>query len=59
VTCLEDLVDAYETHRPALGHVALTHHITEACLAIAESHRQGGKWIELPMQNRELYVFHV
>ena len=58
LTCLEDLVDAHETGRPALANAELTHHITEACLAVAESHRQGGAWVELPIENRDLYVFH-
>lgn len=58
-TCLEDLVDAYETKRPTRGNVGVTHNITEACLAVAESHRRGGEWIDLPMDNRDLYVFHV
>ena len=58
-TCLEDLVEAYETGRPARGNVDVTHNITEACLAVAESHRRGGEWVDLPMSNRDLYVFHV
>ena len=59
VDCLEDLVDAYENKRPSLGNVELTHHITEACFAVAESHRQGGTWIKLPGVDRDLYIFHV
>lgn len=56
--CLEDLVDAYETGRPSLGNVQLTHHLTEACLAVAESHRQGSR-VTLPLANRSLYIHHV
>ena len=59
VSCLEDLVDAREKGRPTLGHVDVTHHITEACIAVAESHRAGGGWIDLPLSNRHLYIFHV
>ncbi len=59
VSCLEDLVDSYESGRPSLGNIEVTHHITEACITVAESHRQGGKWVQLPMQNRDLYIFHV
>ncbi len=60
LTCLEDLVDAYESGRaPRGGPVEVAHNLTEACLAIAESHRQGGAWVDLPMANRDLYVFHV
>lgn len=56
--CLEDLVEAYEQKRPTLGNVQICHHLTEVCLAIAESHRQGRR-ITLPLENRDLYVFHV
>lgn len=59
VSCLEDLVEAYEAGRPSLGHVELTHHITEACIGVAESHRRGGGWVELPLESRDLYIFHV
>ena len=57
--CLEDLVAAHENGRPTRGNVDVTHNITEACLAVAESHRRGGSWVQLPMENRDLYVFHV
>jgi hypothetical protein len=56
--CLEDLVGAFEEKRPTLGNVQICHHLTEVCLAIAESHRQGRR-ITLPLENRDLYVFHV
>lgn len=59
VSCLEDLVDAHETGRPTLGHVDVAHHLTEACIAVAESHRQGGAWVDLPLAERNLYIFHV
>ena len=59
VTCLEDLVEAHESGRQSIGNIEVTHPITEACITVAESHRQGGRWIDLPMQNRDLYVFHV
>ena len=59
VSCLEDLVEAHESGRQSRGHIDVTHHITEACLAVAESHRQGGAWVELPIQDRDLYIFHV
>ena len=58
VACLEDLLDAYESGRPSLGNVEVTHNVTEACIGVAESHRQGGKWLELPLANRDLYAFH-
>ena len=57
--CLEDLVSAFENKRRPLGDVGLAHHATEICLAVAESHRQGGKRVTLPLDNRALYVWHV
>ena len=59
MTCLEDLVLAGEQNRPTLGHIDVTHHITEATIAVAESHRRGGAWVELPLAERDLYIFHV
>ena len=56
---LEDLVDAHEKGRPAHGDIEVTHHITEACFGVAESHRQGGAWIEVPVANRDMYIFHI
>ncbi len=56
--CLEDLVGAYEEKRPTLGNVQICHHLTEVCLAIGESHRQHAR-ITLPLENRDLYIFHV
>jgi predicted dehydrogenase len=59
VACLEDLVDSYESGRPSRANIEVSHRVAETMLAVAESHRQGGAWIELPVQNRDLYVFHV
>ena len=59
VTCLQDLIEAHETGRPTLNHIEQAHHVTEACFAIAESHRQGGAWVELPLADRDLYIYHV
>lgn len=56
--CLEDLISAHEEGRPTLGHIDIAHHCTEACLAVAESHRIGQR-VTLPLDNRDLYVFHV
>ncbi|MXZ20330.1 MAG: Gfo/Idh/MocA family oxidoreductase [Caldilineaceae bacterium SB0665_bin_25] len=55
--CLEDLVLAHEENRPTLGPVEVAHHLTEVCLALAESHRQQRR-ISLPLENRSLYIFH-
>ncbi len=59
VSCLEDLIAAYESGQPTRGHVGVTHHVTEACFAVAESHRRGGTWVDLPLQDRDTYIFHV
>lgn len=59
VTCLEDLIEAHETGRSTLNHIEQAHHVTEACFAIAESHRQGGAWVDLPLTDRDLYIYHV
>ena len=57
--CLEDLATAHESGQPSRGHIDVTHHITEATIAVAESHCQGGAWVELPLPSRDLYIFHV
>lgn len=58
VYCLEDLIDAREEGRAPLGNVEVAHRATELCLAVAESHIQG-KRLELPLSNRDLYIWHV
>jgi predicted dehydrogenase len=59
LACLEDLVDSGEQGRPPLGNVEVSHHATEICFAVAESHRRNGAWVELPMADRDLYIEHV
>jgi len=59
VACLNDLVTSYETGRPTLNPIEQAHHVTEACFAIAESHRQNGAWVDLPLTDRDLYIHHV
>ncbi|MHB8996728.1 MAG: Gfo/Idh/MocA family protein [Armatimonadota bacterium] len=58
VNCLEDLVRAHEGGGRTLNHIEQCHHSTEVCLAVAESHRQGGSRVTLPLQNRDLYIWH-
>jgi predicted dehydrogenase len=58
VACLEDLIHACEEGRATLGDVEITHRATEICLAVAESHIQGRR-VNLPLSNRELYIWHV
>jgi predicted dehydrogenase len=59
VTCLEDLADALEEERPPVGNIEVTHHITEACLAVAQSHIEGNNWVSVPGVDRDIYVWHV
>jgi len=59
LACLEELVDAHEQGRPPLGNVEVSHHGTEVCFAVAESHRRGGAWVDLPLIERDLYIHHV
>ena len=59
VRCLEDLVESRVTGQPTKGNVQLAHHITEACIGVAESHLAGGIWVNLPLLDRDLYIFHV
>jgi predicted dehydrogenase len=56
--CLEDLIAAHEEGRPTLGNIHVTHHLTEVCFAVAESHRQRQR-VTLPLDNRSMYIFHV
>jgi predicted dehydrogenase len=56
--CLEDLLDAHEQQRPSLGNIQITHSLTVACLAVAESHRQQRR-VTLADVDRDLYIFHV
>lgn len=59
VSCLEDLADALEEGRAPIGNVEVTHHITEACLAAAQSHIEGNRWVDVPGVDRDVYVWHV
>lgn len=40
--CLEDLVAAHEEGRQTMGHIEVTHHLTEACLAVCGGESQVG-----------------
>ena len=59
VQMLEDLVDANAEGRPTSGDIDQVHHCTEILFAIAECHHLGLHRHTLPVQNRELYVFHI
>ena len=56
VQAILDIVEALDTGRETLGHIALASRSQEMLMAIMESHRQGGKRIVLPMENRNLTV---
>jgi predicted dehydrogenase len=56
---LEDLVRAVEEGRPTLGNVDIAHQATESCFAVAESHLRAGARVDLPVTNRDRYIFHV
>ncbi len=56
---LEELAAAALTGTPVREGVAIAHHVTEGCLSVAESHRQDGAWLDLPLERRDLYVYHV
>ena len=58
VILLEDIVAAAEEGRPTLGNIEVTHRATELCFAVAESHRLGRR-VAPPVENRDMYVFHV
>ena len=49
----------YITKKPSKSNIESSHRVAEALLAVAESYRQGRAWIQLPVANRDLYVFHV
>tara|TARA_B100000029_G_scaffold516813_1_gene634894 strand:+ start:75007 stop:76089 length:1083 start_codon:yes stop_codon:yes gene_type:complete len=57
--CLENLIYAYENGKKSRGNIEVTHHITEACIAVAESHQCGGRWVNLPLTERDLYIWHI
>ena len=59
VECLEDLVAAHESGAPSLGNVEVTHHVTEACFTVAESHRRNGARVAPSEVDRDMYIFHV
>ena len=56
VGCIEDIIEAIETNTETLGNIHLAHRSTEMVFAIVDSQRQNGARVQLPMQNRELYL---
>ena len=59
VNMLEDLIGAFEEDRPTLCDIDRTHHGMETLFAIAECHQTKAQRVQLPVKNRDLYIFHV
>ena len=59
VNVLEDLVLAQQQGRRPLGDIEIAHHATELCFAVADSHRRGGERVAPPVEDRDMYIFHV
>ncbi len=56
VCIIRDLIHGIETDESTKGNVEIAHLGTEICLAVAESHIRGGSRVDLPLENRTLYV---
>ena len=56
VRCIEDLIEAIETGRQSRGNVYVARAGMEIALGIAESHRQDGARVHMPLKNRELHI---
>lgn len=58
VCCIEDLVHSLDTGQPPRGgaHGAVARGNIDLIFGFVESHVQGGKQIELPLQNHGNYV---
>jgi hypothetical protein len=56
VNCITDLIQAISTGGDTRGNIQLARRSQEIILGFVESHRQGGKRVTLPLENRSLYV---
>jgi len=56
VNCINDLIQAISTGGETRGNIQLARRSQEMILSFIESHRQGGKRVRLPLENRSLYV---
>lgn len=56
VACIKNLVNALETGEDTLGGVQIARRSQEMIISFIESHRQGGKRVTLPLENRNLFV---
>jgi len=59
VVILEELAAALLDGAPLREGIGVAHHVTEGCFAMAESHLQGGAWVELPLVGSAVAVTHV
>ena len=56
VNCIKDLTQAISTDGETRGNIQLARRSQEIIIGFIESHRQGGKRVTLPLENRNLYV---
>ena len=56
VNCIIDLMHAISTDGQTQGNIRLARRSQEMILGFVESHRQNGKRVILPLENRSLYV---
>ena len=56
VTCIQDLIQAITTDSQTLGNIQLAHRSQEMIMGFIESHKDEGKRVTLPLENRNLYV---
>lgn len=59
LTIIDELAGAVLDGAPLREGIERAHHVTEACLAVADSHRHGGSWLTLPATRPGVYVYHV
>ena len=56
VRCIEDIVEAIDTGGETQGNIHLARISTEMTFGIVDSQRQKGARVEMPMENRGLYL---
>jgi hypothetical protein len=56
VGCIEDIVEAIEADRETTGNIRLARMSTEITLGIVDSQRKKGERVDMPMENRSLYL---
>ena len=56
VGCIEDIVEAIEADRETTGNIRLARMSTEITLGIVDSQRKRGERVDMPMENRSLYL---